>query len=209
MSADVTRIYIADSNGAPVQAELLHEIGRQQVADWQNHWQPALLDVLRDLVARKVPMNQWPQSWHWRWDRKVAEMAGLLGFQGFSVTCAGLTQGLMRVDLTKSARLPNEIGKPVVYVEYLEVAPWNRLDCVPVRKYKGVGIALLTEAVVLSEAEGFKGRIGLHSLPQSDGFYRDQGMTDLGPDQHVHGHLRYFEFSADDAAQFLKGEEEV
>ncbi|HEY4131979.1 MAG TPA: GNAT family N-acetyltransferase [Gemmatimonadaceae bacterium] len=204
MSADVSTIYLVDGvTGDAVEAELRHEIGVQQVADWQAQWQPALLEVLRDLVARQVPMNLWPQSWHWRWDRKVAEMAGLLAFQGFSVVCGGVAQGLMGVDLTKSARIPEQIGKPVVYVEYLEVAPWNRTDCVAVRRYKGVGTALLTAASALSEQEGFRGRISLHSLPQADAFYQNLGMTDLGPDQHYGGQLRYFEFTATQAAKFL------
>src|ERR1044072_7718497 len=111
VSTDVSTIYLDDGvTDDAVQAELRHEIGVQQVADWHAQWQPALREVLRDLVARKVPMNEGRQSWHWRWDRKVAEMAGLLAFQGFSVVCGDVAQGLMRVDLTKSARIPEQIG---------------------------------------------------------------------------------------------------
>lgn len=39
-------------------------------------------------------------------------------------------------------------------------------------RLRGVGTALVTAAVALSEDEGFKGRIGLHSLPQAEDFYR-------------------------------------
>jgi hypothetical protein len=57
----------------------------------------------------------------------------------------------------------------------------------------------------LSEEEGFKGRIGLHSLPQADEFYRLRGMTDLGTDQ-TNQNLRYFEMTAEQARAFLEEE---
>jgi len=204
MSDDVSIIHLFDcASGAPIGAELRGEIGKQQLADWETQWRPAIREIQVDLLARKVPMQEWPQSLHWRWDKKVAEMTGLLAYQGFSVVCGGVTQGLMRVDLTKSARIAEQAGKPLVYIELLETAPWNRVDCVPIPRYKGVGSALLAACVSLSQHEGFKGRTALHSLPRADGFYRALGMTDLGPDQHYHGQLRYFEFTTEQAAKFL------
>ena len=35
------------------------------------------------------------------------------------------------------------------------------------------------------------GRFGLHSLPQSEAFYKDCGMTDLGIDNEHEDKLRY------------------
>ena len=177
-----------------------------QLRDWQIHWQPALIEVLRELNRPNVPVTQWPQSAHWDWRRKMAQVAGLLAYRGFSVTCAGVTQGLMQIDLNRLAYIPVQKGKPLVYVEYLEVAPWNRPDLGQAVRYRGVGTALLVAAVALSQEEGFRGRIGLHSLPQADGFYRDRcGMTDLGPDPGYQN-LRYFEMTPDQAAAFLGGE---
>jgi hypothetical protein len=50
---------------------------------------------------------------------------------------------------------------------------------------------------------GYHGRIGLHSLRQADGFYRDScGMTDLGPDSEYFN-LRYFEMSDTQAIEFM------
>jgi hypothetical protein len=157
---------------------------------------------------RGIPRSQWPQSWHWNWEAKSAQIQGLLAFRGFSVVCAGLTQGLMRVDLTKSAREPSQAGKPLVYVDYLEVAPWNRPELGQMPRYKGVGTALIAAAVSLSEEESFKGRIGLHSLPQADAFYGKRcGMSDLGPDAKYQN-LRYFEMTIDQARAFLEKEQE-
>ncbi len=89
-------------------------------------------------------------------------------------------------------------------MDYLEVAPWNRPDLGKAPLLKGVGSALIVGAVALSLDEGFAGRIGLHSLPQADIYYRDKcRMTDLGPDMNYTNHLRYFEMSAEQAQAFL------
>ena len=92
------------------------------------------------------------------------------------------------------------------YVEYLEVAPWNRAELGAKPRLRGVGTVLLTAAVALSNGEGFKGRIGLHSLPQADAFYRKIGMTDLGPDA-AYQNLRYFEMTVEQARAFFEKEE--
>jgi GNAT superfamily N-acetyltransferase len=206
---DVSTIYLLESAGQQaVPAELRDAIEVAQLQDWKAHWQPALIAILQEMDRRGVPRSQWPQSWHWNWEAKSAQVQGLLAFRGFSVTCGGMTQGLMRVDLTKFAREPSQAGKPLVYVDYLEVAPWNRAELDQTPRLKGVGSALVTAAVALSEEEGFKGRIGLHSLPQADAFYRDRcGMSDLGPDPAVQN-LRYFELTADRAQAFLEEEHE-
>jgi hypothetical protein len=130
-------------------------------------------------------------------------MRGLLAHLGFSVVCDGMTQGLMRIDLTHSSRLATQHGKPLVYVEYLEAAPWNRPELSSPPRYRGVGSALIAAAILLSMSEGFKGRIGLHSLPQADQFYRDTCcMSDLGPDANYRGNLKYFEMTPAQAAAF-------
>ena len=74
-------------------------------------------------------------------------------------------------------------------------------------RLRGVGSALIAAAIALSEDEGFKGRLGLHSLPQADAFYRKIGMTDLGLDAACQN-LRYFEMTSSRARAFLEEEEE-
>lgn len=207
MSAESSRIYLLDvASGDAVEAELRDAIEDAQLADWQTKWQPALFGVLQDLARKGVPQAQWPQSWHWNWQKKTAKVSGLLAFKGFSVIANGETQGLAQVDLTKSARVAGEIGKPLVYVDYLEAAPWNRPELGAPALLRGVGTALISAAVALSIEEGFKGRVGLHSLPQADAFYRDRcGMSDLGQDADYQK-LRYFEFTPGQAGKFLEEE---
>jgi len=73
-------------------------------------------------------------------------------------------------------------------------------------RYCGVGSIFIRTAIEVSRLEGFKGRIGLHSLPQSESFYGNKcGMTDLGKDSNYQD-LRYFEMTPEQALSFvLKG----
>ena len=203
---DVSTIYLLTGDTyEPVEAELRDAIEEAQLVDWQTQWQPALIQTLQELARRGVPMAKWPQSWHWDWRQKRSRVAELLAYPGFSIVAEGVSQGLAQVDLTKSARAPAHAGKPLAYIDYLEVAPWNRSDLGNAPRFRGVGTALLTAAVALSDAEGFKGRIGLHSLPQADSFYDRSGFVSLGPDAQYQG-LRYFEMTEDRARAFLEEE---
>ena len=66
-----------------------------------------------------------PRLFHWDWSSKEGELQ-VLAFSFFGITCNAKLQGLMKLDLTgRAARLPAQKGKPVVYVDYLETAPWN------------------------------------------------------------------------------------
>jgi hypothetical protein len=113
-------------------------------------------------------------------------------------------QGLMMVStIARRSRIANQTGKPVLYIEYIESAPWNLTGMVEKPRYSGVGIALLEAAIQFSMEEGFGGRLSLHSLPQSEPFYQ-RYMTDLGIDQSKEG-LRYYEMTAEQAQAFLEG----
>ncbi|MCL2716575.1 MAG: GNAT family N-acetyltransferase [Alphaproteobacteria bacterium] len=109
---------------------------------------------------------------------------------------------MAQVDLTRLCREPGQVGKPLVYVDYLEVAPWNRRKLEAKPRLIGVGTALMTAAVMLSFDEGFEGRLGLHSLPQADAFYRQMGMRDLGEDAKYQN-LKYFEMTEERTREFL------
>ncbi len=90
-------------------------------------------------------------------------------------------------------------------MEYLENAPWNRKELLfdPPR-YRGVGTILIGAAIDLSKSEGFKGRLGLHSLPQSNRFYANTcGMTDMGVDASYQN-LSYFEMTPEQAEAFIE-----
>jgi hypothetical protein len=115
-------------------------------------------------------------------------------------------QGLMMVKTAGSvARLPPDTGKPLVYVDYVEVAPWNLRALTDTPRFGAIGVRLFEAAVRVSTGEGFHGRVGLHSLPQAEAFYRDTClMSSLGVDASYQN-LPYYELTRDRATQFLSG----
>lgn len=137
---------------------------------------------------------------HWDWRNKADSVqAGrhLL----VAVECEGDAQGLMAV-LRLPRRSVLENGH-VVYVDYLETAPWNLKMATATPRFLGVGTVLIAEAVRLSLEMQLGGRVGLHSLPQAEAFYaRRCGMTRLGPDP-AYFDLTYFEHTGQQATEWL------
>ena len=200
MTVTISPAFLLDvRSGEPVEAELWDSITDRQIRDWEEQWVPARNDGLRCLERQ-----HWPQDSHWDWRKKASAMQGLLAFPGFSIMCNGATQGLMFVERTlHRCQLPQQAGKNLIYVEFLETAPWNRKELFDPPSYKGVGTLLIRAAVELSREEDFKGRIGLHSLPQANDWYMNVcGMTNLGPDVQKQK-LHYFEMTTAQAEAFI------
>jgi hypothetical protein len=206
MTVTVSPVFLlAVATGKPEPAELLDAITEKQLADWEAEWLPKLFEAVQRLHRAGVERGHWPQSRHWDWRRKAAALQGMLANPGFSIVCGGVTQGMMLVDvITKRCRIKDQVGKNLVYVSFVENAPWNRPEMFDPSRYRGVGSVLMRAAVQLSKEQEFKGRLGLHSLPQANGFYANTcGMTDLGPDADYQG-LRYFEMTPEQAEAFIE-----
>lgn len=199
---------IQRSDGALVEAELV-VVEPPDLGVIEGSWGPERARLLARLRATNVDRAEWPESLHWNWDRKAPELA-LLASQGAGIVCRDEWQGAMLVKTTPHvARLGSEQGKPIVYIDYLEAAPWNwRVRALGEEgRYKGVGSVLFREAVETSVREEFHGRVGLHALPQAEPFYEKVcGMTPLGRDPQKQN-LLYFEFSREQARTFLDGGE--
>ena len=102
------------------------------------------------------------------------------------------------------ARESSQLNLPLAYIDLVSVAPWNRPKLTKTPKYKGVGPLLLSAALSFSVNEGLDGRLGLHSLPQSESWYRDVCMmSELGLDTAYPGNLVYFEFTPAQAQAYL------
>ncbi len=204
--SDVTPVWLTDRRGGEiVEAELWHGIVDKNLADWEAEWIPDLQRRLKLLNRRNVERRFWPQSRHWNWRDKLREIERRLASLSFAIVADGMTQAMMTIDLTKRARLPRQEGQHLVYVDFLETAPWNRNDIAkePAR-FGGCGSILFNAAVRQSRLEGFKGRTGLHSLPQANAFYANVcGMADLGRDA-TYENLRYFEMDPDTARVFIE-----
>ena len=207
MTVTVSGVHLFNvARGEAEVAELWDAITEEQLADWEGEWLPEQFKAIQRLRRGRVPRSEWPQSRHWDWRRKVANLRGMLAAPGFSLVCGGVTQGMMIAETVKSrCRFDSQRGQHLVYIEFLENAPWNRAALVDAPRYRGVGSVLIRAAIALSEDLEFDGRIGLHSLPQADSFYRSTcGMTDLGPDSGYRGALRYFEMTPGQARAFVE-----
>lgn len=207
MTHDVSPVFLKDRAGNIVEAELWDSINEKNLADWEAVWLPELLRLLQQLKQDGIEQQFWPQNSHWNWRNKIKEIRNSLSNQCFSIVCDGLTQGLMITDTVKRARISTQFNQHLVYIQYLESAPWNRnelRDSIN-KAYSGVGSILVRAAVAYSLQSEFKGRVGLHSLPQANKFYANTcQMTNLGADEDYSG-LHYFEFTPVQAQEFIKG----
>jgi hypothetical protein len=141
------------------------------------------------------------QDHHWTWRTKCS-IAPATKRRVFSLLNAGEVEAAMVLRFGENSRDP-AASLPIVYVDFVAVAPWNRKAFQHPQRFRGLGTVMLGAAVELSRTLGLEGRCGLHSLPQSEGFYRQIGMRDYGLDAQ-YSSLRYFEFDAPAARNFRK-----
>jgi len=203
---DITPISLYEcASQQPIDAELWDTITDKNLADWEAEWTPELLSLLKTLNRKGVERRLWPQSRHWDWRTKTKAIEKRLDNHCFSIVCAGMTQAMMITELTHRAQLPEQKREHLVYIDFIEAAPWNRREILGKQpRFMGCGSVLMRAAIEYSILEGFKGRIGLHSLPQANSFYANKvGMTDMGRDPDYQN-LRYFELTPDQAEVFIK-----
>jgi hypothetical protein len=189
-----------------VEAELFDEVTLEDFLVTQLEWRPQVLEATRELARRRLS-ELLPGHFHWDWTRKAPELE-LLAVSFFGIRCGGRLQGLMKIETVgHQCRLAEQQGKPLVYIDYLETAPWNvkplmqALNRQP--QFGGVGSRLVEAAVRRSLDEEFRGRVGLHALPTSERFYLEAcGMTPVGRDP-AKQNLLWCEFTPEQAEAFL------
>jgi hypothetical protein len=193
-----SRVYLKENaTGKMVAADLHDEVSDTHLAMHDSTWAPAM----RAHCAGRTWTDS-PQDRNWDWRSKAKGLRPLLGYHSFAVVCQNELQGLMWTNDLHFARLDSQFGKPLVYVEYVATAPWNRTEVQQPRRYEGVGGVFIDAAIQLSLDTGYHGRIGLHSLPKSEEFYETKcGMTPLRIDL-AREKLRYFEMTAKQAEAF-------
>lgn len=205
MSVDISTAFLLDiATGDMVEAELWDALTELQLEHWEDVWSPIQREVVERMKAAGIERARLPQSRHWDWRKKADDFAGSLANPSFCVMSQGMTQGMMILDTLHRARIASQHNKELIYIEYLETAPWNRKHFPSDQpRFAGVGCILMRAAIEFSRQEGFKGRVGLHSLPQANDWYANScGMTDLGVDAAYQG-LRYFELTPDQADTFI------
>jgi len=190
-----------------VDAELFDEVTVEHFLETQKKWRPIVKDAAQQLYRAGADVGSIPQHFHWDWTSKEADLR-VLAFTFFGISCGGELQGLMKLaTVGHVARHPEQKGKPIVYVDYLETAPWNIKVLTQAQgknsRFGAVGSRLIEAAVRKSQEEGFKGRLALHSLPSSEPFYIETcGMTALERDP-AKQNLVWCEFTPEQAETFL------
>jgi hypothetical protein len=197
-----------NSTGELIQAHLFDEISVEHFIETKKEWRPVVLAAARKLAASNAATEaQIPRHFHWDWTGKEAQLK-LLAIHFFGIEHLGKLQGIMKIEsVGHSCRFPVQRGKPLVYIDYLEVAPWNIKQLMEplgkTAKYAAVGTRLVEAAVRQSIEEGFKGRVALHSLPTSEHFYVDGcKMTPVGRDLGKQN-LLWCEFTPEQAQNFI------
>ena len=180
------------------------------------HWAPAIRRQYNLAILQffQLPAaDQTPEKWiemlgnlevqdhHWKWRTKCSIAPGTMR-RVFSLLNAGEVEAAMVLLTGETSRDP-AIALPILYVDFVAVAPWNRKTFQSPLRFRHLGTVMIGAAVELSRTLGLDGRCGLHSLPQSEGFYRRIGMRDFGLDA-AYSSLRYFEFDATAARNFRK-----
>jgi hypothetical protein len=195
------------STGEPVQAELFDDVTIEDFLQTQRDWRPLVLEAAQRLTRAGDRPSIIPQHFHWDWTRKEGDLR-MLANRFYGIRREDKLQGLAKLmTVGHVCRLPEQAGKPLVYVDYLEVAPWNIKPLMTAlgrpHRFAGVGTRLVEIAVRLSVDEGFRGRLGLHSLPTSEPFYINTcAMTPVGPDA-TKQNLTWCEFTPAQADGFL------
>lgn len=192
-----------------VEATIVEGINVEEAESVNKAWRPALYELLYALHHLDPDNYVEPEHSHWRWGDKVARMRNSgEDYLFFALKCQDEVQGMMGISVAKSL-IPGKQHMPLIYIEYIATAYWNDLDLLTrlgrTPRYRAIGPALFSVAVEYSMRRGFCGRIGLSSLPQAEVFYRDKlQMIDMGFIEEDPEHLRHFEFTEEQAKDFLK-----
>ena len=190
-----SKIYLRDgTSGELIEASFFDEVTPGHLDLWERDWVPEMQAFSAD-----KPSGQGPEDSHWDWQQKSKAVGGILGYHSYAILCQEELQGLMMTNDISSARLREQFGKPLIYPAFVATAPWNRPAFQNPPRYRGVGQVFVLAAIEASHDAGFKGRVGLHALPDAELFYEKKcGFTRLGPDSS-HQNLTYFELTEQQA----------
>jgi hypothetical protein len=191
-------------SGEYVTASLCSGLSPEDFLDAEEAWHPHRIETYRRLFRERVPQNKFPQSLHWSWANKSRHLQ-FVAYEGYGIRFDNDWQGLLLVSTAGHvAQIGADRLKPLVYVDFIETAPWNQPEMAGTPRFRGVGVRLMEAAVRLSIEEGFHGRVGLVALPQAELFYVNTcGMTRVGPDKD-HQQLIHFEMTREQAKRFLE-----
>jgi hypothetical protein len=146
------------ATGEFVDANLHDDLGLESLFDAEADWAPMRIRLVQRFLSRGIGRQEWPQSLHWNWAEKAIHLQNILGNALGSerlvgIECGGKWQGLLLGECTGHRSRTSAPPKELVYVEFVESAPWNwemgAIGQEPL--YRGVGPQLLEMATRWSE----------------------------------------------------------
>ncbi|MBI3183014.1 MAG: hypothetical protein HYZ28_12830 [Myxococcales bacterium] len=156
---------------------------------WEQVWKPALAGG---------PTAGWP------WREHIERAVAAEGFLCLSIVRPGRLEALASLTIESwGSRL--EPGAPILYIEYLGVAPDHLGPPIGTRAIRGLGGVLTDQAVRLADRLGFHGRVGLHSKREVEDFYARKGFTAVARESTPDGHWLYFEMTPHEARRIVEG----
>jgi hypothetical protein len=165
--------------------DLVLDFPEERLTEIEFQWQPE---------RKRLPPTA--EHRHWKWDSKV----GTNQYRLVAVMNDDSCEGLLAV--RKVLRRGRNRNQWIMYVAYIESAPWNHAQHPENDGFRGVGSNLMMGAILLSQQTEANGAIGLHSLDSSQVIYRGWGMKNYGRDPNYED-LTYFQFTSQAAARFL------
>jgi len=181
-----------------IPAGLYRGVDSHNIEDFRTLWLPMFEELKVELKIRGIFI----EDSHWDWEKKLKSIRGELAYNSFVIEADKRTQGMMIINNAAHYSWI-EIGKPLIYIEFLATAPWNRKLLVEKPVLGGVGKLLFVKAIIESLQSDFEGRVGLHSLPGAVSWYTYLGMRDFGEDRKKQS-LHYFELDKITANNLLK-----
>ena len=176
---------------------LLQEENRQPIMGLLLNLEQKHLDDVETLWREQLRLYQQSDKlWDWSFKRSLSLRRE--DCESYAIECNRRTQGLMSVE-TQGRFSQSSRGQPIVYIQALATAPWNRRNRRRPAEFQGVGRTLLLFAQQRSLELGYAGRVGLHALREVEVFYENQGMMrfDPDPDEYFDPEdppLTYFEY---------------
>jgi hypothetical protein len=207
--------YDVDSpeHGKPFKIDIVEGLGPTHIDYIEQSWRP-VMDRQHDLAIlqyfllpvalrtddsyRDILNKLGIPDRHWDWRLKCT-VAAKTNRKVYGLLNGEHVEGAMLLEFGHTARCAP--GLPLLYVDLVAAAPWNRSAIQRPERFRGMGTLMLGVAVEVSRVHSFDGRCGLHSLLAAEGFYRRIGMKEFGIDPSKEG-MRYFELDASAAKAF-------
>jgi len=201
-------------HGKPFTIDVVEGIDDVHLNYIEKHWRPLIERQYKTALLQYFLLPQASQTEkafreilgklgipdrHWDWRRKCAVAPGS-NRKAYALLNGGHVEAVMMLLFGRSSRAGTE-SLPLIYVDFLAAAPWNRSAIQRPERFRGMGKMMLGTAVEVSRMNKLDGRCGLHSLASAEGFYRRIGMQDFGIDSSYYD-MTYFEFDAHSAMAF-------